>query len=55
MLGWMGEVVRVFRPGWRGVWEVGRVGAGVVLGGPWFGKEAMVSFGKEGVWAIGVS
>ncbi|KAI9634069.1 uncharacterized protein MKK02DRAFT_38740 [Dioszegia hungarica] len=41
-LGWVGEMVRCFRPGWRGVWEIGRVGAGIVLAGPWFGKAALV-------------
>lgn len=41
--GWIGEGIRVFRPGWMGVWAVGKVGVGVVLAGPWFGRLAMVS------------
>lgn len=47
VLGWMGEVVRVLRPGWRGVSEIGKVGAGVALAGPWFGKAAMVSLSNR--------
>ena len=38
----MGEMVRVFRPGYVGVWEIARVGMAVGLGGPWLGREALM-------------
>lgn len=44
MLGWVGESIRVFKPGWRGIWEIGKVGVGIVLAGPWFSRDALVCF-----------
>lgn len=33
----------VYRPGWRGWFEVWRVGWLVVIGGPWFARDRLVS------------
>lgn len=43
VLGWMRGAVRVYRPGWVGVFELGRSGVLVAVGGGWFSKNVLVS------------
>lgn len=56
-------LISAFRPGWRGVFELGRSVGLVMVGGPWFGKDIMVcycfiphGFGLEfdliGLWGV---
>lgn len=47
VLGWMRGMVRVYRPGWVGVFEVGRSGVLVAVGGGWFSKSILVSVSKS--------
>ncbi|AFR94329.2 hypothetical protein C343_02403 [Cryptococcus neoformans C23] len=42
VLGWMRGMVRVYRPGWVGVFEVGRSGVLVAVGGGWFSKSILM-------------
>ncbi|ALO69697.1 hypothetical protein CNL05545 [Cryptococcus deneoformans JEC21] len=42
VLGWMRGMVRVYRPGWVGVFEVGRSGTLVAVGGGWFSKSVLM-------------
>lgn len=35
--------MRVYRPGWVGVFELGRSGVLVAVGGGWFSKNVLVS------------
>lgn len=49
VLGWMRGMVRVYRPGWVGVFEVGRSGTLVAVGGGWFSKSVLVSVSKAAV------
>lgn len=39
--------MRVYRPGWVGVFEVGRSGVLVAVGGGWFSKSILVSVSKS--------
>jgi hypothetical protein len=41
VLGWIGEMMRVFKPGYTNVWEITRVALAVGLGGPWLGRAAL--------------
>lgn len=43
VLGWMRGAVRVYRPGWVGVFELSRSGVLVAVGGGWFSKSVLVS------------
>jgi hypothetical protein len=43
VLGLVGGWVETFRPGWKGLWQVGRVVALVIAGGPWFSRASLVS------------
>lgn len=47
VLGWMRGTVRVYRPGWVEVFEVGRSGVLVAVGGGWFSKSILVSVSKS--------
>jgi hypothetical protein len=42
MLGWVDEMLRVFKPGYTSLWEITRVGLAVGIGGPWLGREAFL-------------
>ena len=42
VFGWMGEMVRIFKPGYVNVWEIARVAMAVGLGGPWLGRKAFL-------------
>ncbi|OCF37709.1 hypothetical protein I316_00836 [Kwoniella heveanensis BCC8398] len=39
--GWMRGAVSLWRPHWRGVFEVGRTASLVVIGGAWFGRKGL--------------
>ncbi|KJE03796.1 hypothetical protein I311_02562 [Cryptococcus gattii NT-10] len=42
VLGWMRGAVRVYKPGWVGVFELGRSGVLVAVGGGWFSKNVLM-------------
>ncbi|WWD19731.1 hypothetical protein CI109_104195 [Kwoniella shandongensis] len=48
-LGWGRGWVAIYRPGWRGVFEVGRSGGLVLLGGGWFGRAVLKQEKSKGL------
>ncbi|WVQ84628.1 hypothetical protein IAT38_006783 [Cryptococcus sp. DSM 104549] len=43
LLGWGRGAVGIWAPGWKGVFELGRDGVLVVVGGGWFSREGMMA------------
>ncbi|WVQ97670.1 hypothetical protein IAU59_004784 [Kwoniella sp. CBS 9459] len=41
IFGWMRGTVALWRPHWRGVFEIGRSASLVVVGGAWFGRKGL--------------
>jgi len=42
LLDGIGGWIYIFRPGWKAIWEIWKVVALVILGGPWFGRASLV-------------
>ncbi|WVF70224.1 hypothetical protein IAT40_005013 [Kwoniella sp. CBS 6097] len=47
IIGWMRGTMSLWRPHWRGVFEVGRSASLIVVGGAWFGRKGLKGASKQ--------